>query len=134
VIFERALMSIAAIAAIAAAAATSVVAAAFAIFALLRPEVGSAGAAAIVAAIFALIVGLAGAVAAARGRRNVVKAADRDPMRLAERVMDLVRDKPLAAAGVALAAGLMAIRSPQAIGAIARAFFDSWTAGKPDAR
>jgi hypothetical protein len=41
---------------------------------------------------------------------------------VAEDLMELVRDKPMASMGVALAAGVMAMRNPRVIGEVARAF------------
>jgi hypothetical protein len=45
--------------------------------------------------------------------------------------MDLVRDKPVASAGVAVAAAVMAMRNPRVIGEIARAFFQSRRTPRP---
>ena len=44
---------------------------------------------------------------------------------LADRLMDLVRDKPMATAGVAVAAGLMALRNPAVIAVIVRTILDA---------
>jgi hypothetical protein len=121
VIFRRLLLGFVAIAAIATSAAVVVVALAFALFALVQPALGDAGASAVVAAAFALIVAIGGFAAAPRGRRR--KAGPTSPEGLAGDLMELVRDKPVASAGIALAAGIMAMRNPRVIGEIARAFF-----------
>ena len=49
---------------------------------------------------------------------------------LLDRVIELARDKPIAAVGVALAMGVVLMRSPKSLAAVARAFFD---AAGPDA-
>ena len=88
---------------------------------------------AIVAAVFAASIGRAGFFAA-RGtgwRGGGGRADEREAMGLADRLMDLARDRPLVAVGVALALGLMLMRSPKSLGAIARAFFDSLTGVRP---
>jgi hypothetical protein len=124
VIFRRLLMAFVAIAAIATSASVVVVALAFALYALVRPMLGDAGASAVVAGAFALIVGIGGLAAMPRGRRRR-KADPSSPAGVAEDLMELVRDKPIASAGVALAAGIMAMRNPRVIGEIARAFFQN---------
>ena len=48
-----------------------------------------------------------------------------DAISLADRLMDLVRDKPMATAGVAVAAGLMALRNPAVIAVIVRTILDA---------
>jgi len=117
-IVTRLLMGFVAIAAISASVVVAVFAAAFAVFALVQPYVGSAGGGAVVAAIFALIALIVGLIAMPRRRRRRVEG----PSGVAEDLMDLVRDKPLASAGVALAAGIMAMRNPRVIGEVIRAF------------
>jgi hypothetical protein len=57
--------------------------------------------------------------------RNRRRAGTGTPAGVAEDLMELVRDKPIASAGVALAAGIMAMRNPRVIGEIARAFFQN---------
>ncbi|MCI3179617.1 hypothetical protein C5708_05060 [Caulobacter sp. CCUG 60055] len=124
-IVERTLMALAAAAAVAAAAAISVAAAAFALYALLQGPLSSAGAAAVVAAVFALVVAVAGFFAARKteGRdRHAPKHAD--AAGLIDLAMNLVRDKPVVSAGAAIAAGLIALRNPQLVGVVLRAFMD----------
>ena len=128
---ERTLMALAAAAAIVAAAAVSVISAAFALFALLRPEVGPAGAAAIVAAVFATIVGLAGIFDALRsGAASRERQRQPDPLDIADRVIGIAKERPFVAAGAALAAGILLVRNPGLVGAIARAFVE----GRPNRR
>ena len=118
-IFTRILLAFVSIAAICASVTVAVFAAAFALFALVQPYVGSAGAGAVLTggfALFALIVGL---IAMPRRRRR--RHGD-GPSGVAEDLMDLVRDKPMASAGVALAAGIMAMRNPRVITEVIRAF------------
>ena len=118
-------MALAAGAAIAAAAAVGVFSAFFALFAFIEPMVGTAGAAAIISGASALAVAIAGFVAARRaeGDRKTAAAAPPDAS-LVELVLGLVRDKPLLAAGAAVAAGVYALRNPQLITAVIRAFMD----------
>jgi hypothetical protein len=123
VIFRRLLMGFVAITAIATSASVVVVALAFALYALVQPYIGNAGASAVVAGVFALIVGIGGLAAAPRGRRRTAGPAS--PEGVAGDLMELVRDKPIASAGIALAAGIMAMRNPRVIGEIARAFFQN---------
>lgn len=122
---QKAMMVAAALAATVVGAATGVIALAFAIYALLRPPLGPAGAAAGVAALSALGIGLA-ALIAARGAKAEPEPAEPESFGLMERLMELVRDKPLASAGVALAAGLMVMRNPAVIGIIVRTLLESW--------
>jgi hypothetical protein len=124
---ERTLMALAAAAAIAAAAAVGVVALAFALYATMLPLVGPAWAACIVAAAAALLVALAALVAARKAegdhhRRQQAAAAPEAG--LVDVVLNLVRDRPLIASGAAVAAGIYALRNPQLIAAVLRAFMD----------
>jgi hypothetical protein len=125
VILQRLLLAIAAGAAIAAAAAISMVALSLAVFGLLRPHIGPAYASAAVAAMFAVLIGLAGLLAASGAGRRRGRMNEREAMGLAGRLMELARDKPIAAVAVALAMGVVLVRSPKSLGAIARAFFES---------
>jgi hypothetical protein len=123
VIFRKLLMAFVAIAFLATSASVVAVALAFALYALVLPYVGAAGAGAVVAGVFALILAIGGFAAMPRGRKRRAGAAT--PAGVAEDLMELVRDKPIASAGVALAAGIMAMRNPRVIGEIARAFFQN---------
>lgn len=136
-ILQRVLMAVAAAAAIAAAVVIAMIALAAAIFGFLQPYVGPANAAAIVAAAFALMVGVSGLVAAQRaGGGGVVhgRADDGEAAGLVERLIEVARDRPMVTVGVALALGVVLIRSPRSLGAIARAFFETISGGRPDMR
>jgi uncharacterized membrane protein len=121
---DKALMAVAAAAAIAAAAAVSVASAAFALFAALTPLVGPAWAAAIVAAAFAVIVLIAGLIARSRaaGRERRHEAAP--DASLIQKAVELAKDHPLIAAGVALGAGVYALRNPKLVAAVVAAFME----------
>src|SRR5271156_6700689 len=110
-------------AAIMTAAAVCVVAASFAVYALIRAEIGPAGAAACVAGIFALfaviVANIARGLATGKSRKG---ARDRDPIALAERLVELVRERPWAAGIVSVGVALAALRSPAIMEAVARAF------------
>lgn len=122
---ERTLMAVAAGAAIAAAAAAGVFSAFFALFAFLQPYVGTAGAAAIIAGSSAVVIAVAGFVAArkAEGDRKAAAARPADAS-LVEIILGVVRDRPILSAGAAVAAGIYALRNPQLVAAVVRAFMD----------
>jgi hypothetical protein len=121
---DRALMAVAAAAAIAAAAAGSVAAAAFALFAALVPQVGPAWAAAIVAASAAVLVLVAGLVARARvSGRQRRREAEPDAS-LIQKMVELARAHPVLATGVALGAGVYALRNPKLVAAVVAAFME----------
>jgi hypothetical protein len=124
VIFEKTLTTLAAAAAIAAAAAVSVVAAAFALFALLSPHLGPAGSAAVVAAVAAVIVGIAGLLAARKAEEKARPTAP-DGFALAERAIEMVKERPILTIGAALAAGVIAFRNPALAAIVAKALADS---------
>jgi len=123
---ERTLMALAAAAAIAAAAAVGVVSAFFALYALVEPQLGAPGAAAVVSASAAVLVAVAGYIAARKvdgdRRRNTAQAAP--DATLVDTILSLVRERPLLASGAAVAAGIYALRNPQLIAAVLRAFMD----------
>ena len=125
---HKAMMAAAALAAMAVAAAVGVIALAFALYALLRDLIGPAGAAACVAAVSALAIANAGLLAA---RGNAEKPDDSESLGLTEKLLELVRDKPMASAGVALAAGLLVIRNPAVIGVIVRTLLEVWSGPEP---
>lgn len=123
---ERTLMALAAAAAIAAAAAVGVFSAFFALYALVEPQLGAPGAAAVVSASAAVLVALAGMIAARKvdsdKRRNTAQATP--DATLVDTILSLVRERPLLASGAAVAAGIYALRNPQLIAAVLRAFMD----------
>ncbi len=111
-LFRRLALALAAAACLAAAAGMVVIAAGYALFAALRDDLGPAGASAVVALAAALVVGLMG-LALGLIARGKAKPAPRSGVEgLADRVGDLVRDRPIAAAGVAAVMGWIVTRSP----------------------
>ena len=124
---QRALMAIVAAAALATAAAVMVVALAFAAYALMVTPLGAAGAAGGVAAICAVLLALVGLIAVSSAGRKPAgrRGSENEAVSLAERLMDLVRDKPMASAGIAVAAGLMALRNPAVIAVIVRTILEA---------
>ncbi|NGM50208.1 hypothetical protein G5B46_11370 [Caulobacter sp. 602-2] len=130
-IFEKTLMTLAAAAAIAAAAAVSVFAAAFALYAVLAPVLTSAGAAAVVAAVAAFVVAVAGLIAANRAEAGRARHAPPPEVNgFAERIVDIVKDRPILSIGAALAAGVFALKNPTFTAAVAQAFMASRTPPK----
>ncbi len=123
---ERTLMALAAAAAIAAAAAVGVVSAFFALYALVEPQLGAPGAAAVVSASAAVLVAVAGYIAARKvdGDRRRNTAQSTPDATLVDTILSLVRERPLLASGAAVAAGIYALRNPQLIAAVLRAFMD----------
>ena len=121
-IFRRLLLLLASLTALAVSAGVVVVALASALFALARPYVGAAGAAAVVALAAALFIGLIGVVLANLGRPPRKKPGA--PESIVERIVDFVRNKPVTATAGAIAAGLLAVRNPQYLGALIRAFVE----------
>ena len=122
---DRFLMAIAAAAAIGTAAAISVIALAFCVYALLVTPLGAAGAAGAECALFAALVAIGGLLAMAAAKKKSKQGPAGDAISLADRLMDLVRDKPMASAGIAVAAGLMALRNPAVIAIIVRTILDA---------
>ena len=117
-------MAVAAAAAIAAAAAGSVAAAAFALFAALVPQVGPAWAAAIVAASAALLVLIAGLIVRARAVGRMHRRQAEPDASLIQKLVELARAHPVIATGVALGAGVYALRNPKLVAAVVAAFME----------
>jgi hypothetical protein len=124
VIFQRLIFLAVAIAAVAAAAIVAVFAAAFAVYAVLKALFGAAGAAAIVCLVFAILAGVASAIAAAKAKRAFKSADVREapPPNLSDTLNELIRKRPVATAGVALAAGLAAVLQPKLAATLVKAF------------
>ncbi len=114
-IVKKILLLMAAAGAFVAAGAAIVVALALALYALIEPMIGPAGAAAGVAGLAALLLIITGLSAAGvfRIRREQT---------FAERVAEMIRDKPLSAIAAAVVAGFFAMRNPQVLAEIVRAF------------
>lgn len=90
----------------------------FALYALAEPWVGPAGAAAAVAGLAALLLVLTGLSAA-----GVFRIGRREP-NMAERVAEMIRDKPLSALVAAAAAGFFAMRNPQVLAELLKILLD----------
>jgi uncharacterized membrane protein len=121
---DRALMALAAAAAIAAAAAVSVAAAAFALYAAFTPLVGPAWAAAIVAAVAAVLVLVFGLLAKARADGGLRRREAAPDASLVQKAVEMAKEHPILAAGVALGAGVYAIRNPKLVAAVVAAFME----------
>ena len=122
-IFEKTIAAVTAVAAIGSAVAVAVVSSAFALYAVLLPHLGAAGSAAALAGIFAAFALGLGAFYArkADGRRTPGAPAPSDEGLLG-RIFEMAKDRPLLAAGAALAAGVFAVRNPAVLTAIVSAF------------
>jgi len=127
---RRLLLGLIAAAAMATSAAIFVVALAFTLYALVEPYWGRAGAAATVAGVAALLIGLLGATIGLVARARRPKPRLNAMGGVAERIFELVREKPLMAISAALGAGFMAIRNPTYLGSAIRAFLE----GRPPKR
>jgi hypothetical protein len=109
----------------AAAVGIVIVAAAFAVFSLLQAYLGPSGAAAIIAAVIAVLLAAAALLVLSRAdvaggmRRGAAPAAG---VGMQERIIYLIQDRPLLAAGAAVAAGLIAWRNPRLIGSVMSLF------------
>jgi hypothetical protein len=122
VILRRVLFFMAGASAMATSAGVVVVALAFALFAAVRPLIGPAWAAAAVAgaaALMILVIGLSLASLGRPQRRSLPQGEG-----LVERAIELLKEKPLTAAAGAVAAGILAVRNPAYLGALARAFVE----------
>jgi hypothetical protein len=127
-IFERTLKMAAAAAAIAVGVLISISCAAYALFVFLQEHVGTAGAAALVSALFLGFSALIALFATQKPPSSAPPAAGGEtgfpPFDLAglgEKIGDLVQGRPLVAAGVAVAIGLIALRNPDLVLTLARA-------------
>jgi len=114
---------------LAASAAVCVVALAFALYAAVEPRFGRAGAAGIVAGATALLVALVAValLVASRGKRRKAVPAGRKAL---DRGLDFVREQPVLTIAAALGTGLLAVRNPEYLGSVIRAFVE----GKPPKR
>ena len=124
------MLLIAAAAALMAATGVITMAVAFAIYAAFEPLIGRAFAAAATAGVFAVAIALTALVLGlmAEGRRRS-RATRKPDAGLTGMILDLVRDKPFAAAGIAAALGLVAVRNPRTIAAVLSAFIEGWRGG-----
>ena len=129
-ILERTLKMAAAAAAIAAGVFISVGCAAYALFVFLQDHIGAAGAAALVSALFLGFSALVALFATQKSQASAPAQAgaetgfppfDLAGLGLAEKISDLVQERPLVAAGAAVAVGLVAVRNPELVMMLARA-------------
>jgi len=135
-IVEQTLKTVTAGAAVAAAVIVSVVAAASTVYALVLPQIGPAGAAAVVAVLFAAIAALVALIATRRAapkrpdERDVpagldlrafgLEGLDLGGANLVERASEIIKERPVVAAGAAVAIGLIAFRNPELVTLLAR--------------
>jgi hypothetical protein len=117
-VIKKILLSVAMVFALGSAVGTAVVALAFALFAVVQPALGQAGASAVVALVFAIFAAIMALLIElqVKGRRPPPREAS-----FTERLGDLARERPLLAAGGALAAGLIALKNPQVVAGIVSA-------------
>jgi len=121
-ILEKTLMAVVAGAAVVTATAVSLVALAFAMYAALEPPLGPAGAAALVGVVGIVLIALIGLIAASRGRGHHQDRGHEPDHGLTERLIEIVKERPLVSAAAAVAAGLLAMRNPALVGVILTAF------------
>ncbi len=112
-----------ALAAMAAAAGVLVVSASFAAYALLRTYIGPSGAAACIMLAAAIVLGGLALFLMGKAKGPKIKATGRTDGKggLVERLTGLVSDRPVVAAGAAVAAGLLAWRNPTLVSTLLRA-------------
>ncbi len=117
---KKVLLIFAAAGATLAAGGVLIVSLAYALYALMRDafEFSAAGSAAVVAAVVALIFVVVAVVLAAKAG-----AKPKEPP-MVERLKSFVRERPVTAAGAALAAGVFAVRNPKAILPLVLAFLE----------
>ena len=120
-----------ALAAAAAAASVLVVSAAFAFYALVRTYIGPSGAAACLTLAVAVVLGGLAffMLSRAKGPGAKAKKADDASAGWVDRFTGLVSDRPVVAAGAAVAAGLLAWRNPTLVSTLLRL-----TETRPDER
>ena len=129
-IVKKALGLIATAAAVAAAAAVAVVAAAFALYALAREYLTPAGASAVIAVGAAVLAAILAFVAYRQVKPRPLR---KDEENLTTRLIDLARERPIIAAGAAVAAGLVLLRNPGVVSSAVAAFM-AGRAGRTEAR
>lgn len=122
-------------AALATAVGIALVSAAFAIYAVLVPALGQAGAAAVVSAIAAVIVGVCALFMRMEASDGGGRSRRHEPEPgLADRLIQVAKDRPILAGGAALAAGLLALKNPQAAAGLVSAFLAGKAADRSDHR
>ena len=121
-IFRRVLFAMAGATALAVAAGVIVIALAFALHAALTPLIGAAWADCCVALAAAILIGVLGTLLAMLGRRP--KPPPVQSGGVAERALDFVKSRPVTSLAGAVAAGVLAVRTPGYLGAVVRAFVE----------
>ncbi len=130
---RRILLGVVAISALATAVGIALVSGAFALYALLVPMAGEPGAAAVVAGVAALTVGLAALLLGIEAKSGAHHGRH-EPEPFIDRIIQVARERPLLAGGAALAAGLLALRNPQAAAGLVSAFLAGKAADRTDPR
>lgn len=111
-------------------AGSAVVALSFALYAVLKPYVTPAGASAGVALACVIVAGVGFVVLTRRTKASARPEARKVRHQAAgsgfgvDRLMELARERPIAAAAAAVAAGLVALRNPALVGVATRLFLD----------
>jgi len=132
---RKALMIAAALGATAAAAGALIVALAYALFAVLQTPLGSAGASACVAGAAAVLIGLTALIAVrSSGATKKKKPAPAASGNLSQTLIDLFKDKPFVASGVAAAAAALTLIKPEIIGVILRTVLNARGPAAPEKR
>ena len=101
----------------------------YAVYALAEAHLGPAGGAAVVAGMFALLAVIIAALATRKAIPKPARAGQASAS-LADKVIDLAKDKPLIALAAAAAVGVVLFRNPVVVGAIVSAFVNG-SAPKP---
>ena len=128
---RKVLLTAALIAAVAVGAGVAVVTAAMGLFALLQENLGAPAAYGIVALAAAVFTGLG--ILAAELRFHHEKKAPPEPS-IGETLGRVVRERPLVAAGAAVAASLIALKNPGVLGTLLSAFLAGRASGDPPRR
>ncbi len=128
---RKVLLAAALIAAVAVGAGVAVVTAAMGLFALLQETLGAPAAYGIVALAAVVLTGLGILLAEVRFHRE--KKAPPEPS-LSETLGRVVRERPLVAAGAAVAASLIALKNPSVLGTLISAFLAGRSVRDPPRR
>lgn len=123
-------MAAASIAAVAIGAGVAVVTAAMGLFALLQEQLGAPAAYGIVAVTAAILTGVGILLAEFKLHREKPSA---EPS-LGETLGRVVRERPIVAAGAAIAASLIALKNPGVLGTLLSAFIAGRAAKDPPRR
>ena len=130
-ILKKALGLVASVAALAAAVGVVVVAAAMALYAIAREYLTPAGSAAVLALVAAILAAVLAFVAFRQVRPRPLR---RDEENVTTRLIELARERPIIAAGAAVAAGLVLLRNPGVVTSAVTAFMAGRAGGKADSR